>query len=42
MKDPHTIIIRPYITEKSVAQSYGDQRTQEEVKVVRKYTFKVA
>jgi large subunit ribosomal protein L23 len=42
MKDPHTIIIRPYITEKSVAMSYGDQRIQEEAKIVRKYTFEVA
>lgn len=25
MKDPHEIILRPYITEKSVSQSYGDE-----------------
>lgn len=42
MKDPHNIIIRPYITEKSVSQSYGDQRIQDENKIVRKYTFEVA
>lgn len=42
MKDPHTIILRPHITEKSVAQSYGDQRIREEKDLVRKYTFIVA
>ena len=42
MKDPHQIILRPYITEKSVALSYGDQRIQEEKDIVRKYTFEVA
>jgi large subunit ribosomal protein L23 len=26
MKNPHEIIIKPHITEKSVAQSYGDER----------------
>lgn len=42
MKDPHTIILRPHITEKSVAMSYGDQRIQDEKDLVRKYTFIVA
>ncbi len=42
MKDPHTIIIRPHITEKSVALSYGDPRIKEEGNLVRKYTFIVA
>lgn len=26
MKDPYSIIVRPHITEKSVALSYGDER----------------
>lgn len=26
MKDPHLIVLRPHITEKSVALSYGDER----------------
>lgn len=42
MKDPHTIIIRPYITEKSAAMSYGDPRIQDEKNLVRRYTFLVA
>jgi large subunit ribosomal protein L23 len=42
MKDPHQIILRPYITEKSVSMSYGDQRIQDENQIVRKYTFEVA
>ncbi|RYG46884.1 50S ribosomal protein L23 [bacterium] len=42
MKNPHTIIIRPHITEKSVALSYGDPNVREEEKLVRKYTFLVA
>ena len=42
MKDPHNVIIRPRITEKSVAMSYGDPRIVDEKKIVRKYTFEVA
>lgn len=42
MKNPHDIIIRPHITEKSVALSYGDQRIQDEKDIVRKYTFIVS
>ena len=42
MKDPHQIIIRPRITERTVQMSYGDQRIQDEAKIVRKYTFEVA
>ncbi len=42
MKDPHNIIIQPYITEKSVAMSYGDVSIRNEVDLVRKYTFIVA
>lgn len=42
MKDPHTIIVRPRITERTVQMSYGDQRIQDENLIVRKYTFEVA
>ena len=42
MKDPHNVIIKPRITEKTVAMSYGDPRIQDEAKIVRKYTFDVA
>jgi large subunit ribosomal protein L23 len=41
VKDPHTIVIRPYITEKSVALSYGDPLATDEKELVRKYTFVV-
>jgi large subunit ribosomal protein L23 len=27
VKDPHNIVIRPHITEKSVSMSYGDERS---------------
>lgn len=39
MKDPHQIIIKPHITEKSVNQSYGDSRILDEKRIQRKYTF---
>jgi large subunit ribosomal protein L23 len=42
MKDAHTIIIRPHITEKTVALSYGDPNVRDENLLVRKYTFVVA
>jgi len=42
VKDPHSIIIQPHITEKSVALSYGDPNVREETQLVRKYTFIVA
>lgn len=42
MKDPHTIIIQPHITEKSVSLSYGDPNVRDESDLVRKYTFIVA
>lgn len=42
MKDPHTIILKPHITERSVALSYGDHRIKDERQIVRKYTFIVA
>ena len=42
MKDPHIIVIRPHITEKSVSQSYGDPRQKDEKLLERKYAFIVA
>ncbi len=39
MKDPHQIILHPYITERSVAISYGDPRIKDEGHLTRKYTF---
>ncbi len=42
MKDPHTIIVKPHITEKSVALSYGDPTVRDEAQLQRKYTFIVA
>lgn len=42
MKSPYEIIIRPHITEKSMAMSYGDPRITDERKIVRKYTFIVS
>jgi len=42
VKDPHTIIIQPHITEKTVALSYGDINVKDEGELVRKYTFIVA
>jgi large subunit ribosomal protein L23 len=42
MKDPHNVVIRPHITEKSVSQSYGDSRIREEEELIRKYTFIVS
>ncbi len=41
MRDPHTIIIKPHITEKSVALSYGDPSAQDESQIQRRYTFLV-
>ncbi|MBS1715258.1 MAG: 50S ribosomal protein L23 [Armatimonadetes bacterium] len=42
MKDPHSIVIRPHVTEKTVALSYGDPRIKDDQKLQRKYTFIVA
>ncbi len=42
MKNPHTIIIQPHITERSVSASYGDPQQKDESKLQRKYTFIVA
>jgi large subunit ribosomal protein L23 len=41
MKDPHAIILKPHITEKSAKMSYGDDPVNEE-KSRRTYTFIVA
>lgn len=38
MKSQYQIIIRPHITEKTIALSYGDARLSDDSKV-RKYTF---
>lgn len=42
MKDPHTIILRPHITEKTVALSYGNPMLEDEKDIVRTYTFVVS
>ncbi len=42
MRDPYSIIIKPHITEKSVAMSYGDPNVQDEEQLRRSYTFIVA
>lgn len=42
MRDPHTVILRPHITERSVRLSYGDPRIKDEASLARKYTFVVA
>jgi len=42
VKDPHIIILRPHITEKSVSMSYGDPKIRDESQLQRKYTFIVA
>ena len=42
MKDPHDIIVKPHITEKSLGLSYGDKKVTDIELVQRKYTFVVA
>jgi len=42
VKNVYDIIVRPHITEKSVALSYGDPTIRDEDQLVRKYTFIVA
>jgi large subunit ribosomal protein L23 len=42
VKSPYEIIVKPHITEKSVALSYGDPKIRDERELVRKYTFVVA
>lgn len=42
MKDPHLVVLRPHITERAVANSYGDPNIRDEAELVRKYTFIVA
>ena len=39
MRDPHTIILRPHITEKSARLSYGDDPFGPEDENRRSYTF---
>ena len=41
MKNPHTVIIKPHITEKSAALSYGDPMIMDEGDLRRSYTFVV-
>ncbi len=42
MRDPHIIILRPHITEKSAHLSYGGRIVGNEEAVRRKYTFIVS
>ncbi|MBX7131325.1 MAG: 50S ribosomal protein L23 [Fimbriimonadaceae bacterium] len=42
MKNPHDIIIKPRITEKTVLLSQGDPRVRDDEQQVRTYTFEVA
>lgn len=42
MKNPHTIIVKPHITEKTRNLSYGNSLTLDENEVQRSYTFIVA
>jgi large subunit ribosomal protein L23 len=42
MKTAYSIIVKPHITEKSVALSYGDPNIVDESQIQRKYTFIVA
>ncbi len=42
MKDAHEVILKPFITERSVAMSQGDPHIHEEQEITRKYTFLVA
>jgi large subunit ribosomal protein L23 len=42
VKDPHTIIIQPHITEKAMRLSQGDPRVSNIDDVERSYTFIVA
>lgn len=42
MKDPHDIILKPHITERTVSLSQGDLHIREESELTRKYTFIVS
>jgi large subunit ribosomal protein L23 len=42
MKNPHDIILRPRLTEKSVLLSRGNPHIKDDDEVVRTYTFEVA
>ena len=41
MKNPHDIIVKPHITERTVALSYGNPYIKDEELLERKYTFVV-
>lgn len=41
MKNPHEIIVKPHITERTVALSYGNPYIKDESLLERKYTFVV-
>lgn len=41
-KDPYSIIVKPHISERTVALSYGDPLQKDEKKIQRKYTFIVS
>ena len=41
MKDPHQVVLQPFITERTVSLSQGDPRIHEESQITRKYTFLV-
>jgi large subunit ribosomal protein L23 len=41
MKNPHDIVMRPRITEKTVLLSQGDPRIRDDENQVRTYTFEV-
>jgi large subunit ribosomal protein L23 len=38
-RDPYNIIVKPHITERTVALSYGDPLIKDEKEITRKYTF---
>lgn len=39
MRDPYSIIIRPHVTEKSVAMSAGDPKVRDLGELIRTYTY---
>jgi large subunit ribosomal protein L23 len=41
VKNPHEVIVQPYITERSVTLSQGDPTIHEDTEITRKYTFLV-
>lgn len=42
MKNPHEVILKPHITERSVMMSQGDPRIRVDSELSRKYTFIVS